>query len=367
MTINNFCSKDPFKNKPNLPDQKMAQSKLKIAVLGLDGSGQLLLEAASKSDYFQIQAVADSVADVAQKIAKIYNCEGFDDYRQLIIQNNYDCLLVGPKIYDCYEYIRMAMKNKINILKIAPPARSFEETVELSQIAEHEGVGFAVADRLCFHPGFVALKRFLEEKRIEQVFFISATCSFTEHEQLHWQTDAKLAGGGVLLYDCYGMIDKIADNFGVPQQVYSLNTKKADDRQQRLYLTEDTTVLTMNFADNLIGNLIASRQSSLGAEQQLLKIYGKDKILAISNTSFILTDNLGEIIEELKYEDNELCYMTELLENFAMSILSPEKNKFCRSIRKNLRNMAIIESAYLSARTAVPEEPNKMFEYGSRK
>ena len=34
-------------------------SKLKTAVLGLDDNGQLLLEAASKIDYLEIQAVAD--------------------------------------------------------------------------------------------------------------------------------------------------------------------------------------------------------------------------------------------------------------------------------------------------------------------
>ena len=44
-------------------------NQLKTAILGLDDQGQLLLEAAAKVDYFQIQAVADRDAEPAKKIA----------------------------------------------------------------------------------------------------------------------------------------------------------------------------------------------------------------------------------------------------------------------------------------------------------
>ena len=54
--------------------------------------------------------------------------------------------------------------------------------------------------------------------------------------------------------------------------------------------------------------------------------------------------------------------MTELLKNFALSILSPKESKLCSTGRENLRNMAVIESAYLSARTGFPEEPNRILQ-----
>jgi predicted dehydrogenase len=143
-----------------------------------------------------------------------------------------------------------------------------------------------------------------------------------------------------------------------PQQVYSLNTNTAGDRQQRSYLTEDTAVVTMKFADTSFGNLIASKV--FGPEQEILKVYGKDKILTVSNARFIISDGLGRVSEESEYDDNELIWHTALLENFALSTLLPDKNKLCSTARENLNDMAVIEAAYLSARTGMPEEPARI-------
>ena len=118
----------------------------------------------------------------------------------------------------------------------------------------------------------------------------------------------------------------------------------------------------MKFTDTYIGNLIASRCIGTGPQQQLLKVCGKDKILTVGNTRFTISDSLGQTNEELEYNGGELLSMTKLLENFALSIVSPDKNKLSSSGRENLRNMAVIESAYLSARTAVPEEPGRILQ-----
>jgi predicted dehydrogenase len=108
----------------------MSEGKLKTAVLGLDDRGRLLLEAATQADYFEIAAVADKDASLAESTAYKYKCDHYDDYRQLIMQNQFDCLLVAAGIHSCDEYIRTAMKKKTNVLKLAPPARSFQEAAE---------------------------------------------------------------------------------------------------------------------------------------------------------------------------------------------------------------------------------------------
>ena len=59
-------------------------------------------------------------------------------------------------------------------------------------------------------------------------------------------------------------------------------------------------------------------------------------------------------------------HLADLLENFAASVTSPETTKLCSSARENLENMAVIESAYLSARTGFPEEPGRILQMASR-
>lgn len=340
----------------------MSEGKLKTAALGLNGGGQLLLEAVRGIDYFQIQAVADKDTALAERIAAEYECTAYDDYRQLIIQNHLDCLLVAAGIHSCDEYVKMAMKKKFNILKLAPAARDFEEATEFVRLSEDEDIRFAIANPRRFAQSFLALRDFLQQGRIEQIFLMTAFCSVGEQSYLGWQTDPKLSGGGVLLHNCYWIIDQITWNFGIPQQVYSLNTNQAQDKQQRLYLTEDTAVVTMKFSDTFIGNLVASRRAGIGPKEEFLKLYGKDKIITVNDRRLTVSDGLGQVSEELEYDDYALFCMTEQLKNFALSILSPDENKLCSSGRENLQDMAVIESAYLSARTGFPEEPTKVLQ-----
>jgi predicted dehydrogenase len=366
-------------------DRKMSEGKLKAAVLGLNEKGRLLLETASKLEYFEIAAVADKDGLLAEKVAAQYKCAGYDDYRQLISvmdsglrgndrkssedrendnknRNDVGCLLVAAPMHTCDEYVRMAAKKKINILKLPPAARNFEEAAELVRLAEEHDVKFAIGNPSRFARSYLGLRQFLQEGKIEQVFLITAFCNAGDRKQPAWQTDPKLAGGGVLLHNCYQIIDQIILNFSAPEQVYSLNTNAAGDRQQRLYLTEDTAVVTMKFSDTLSGNLIASRRRGTGPEEKFVKIYGKDKILTVTDTQLTITDGLSRKNKKLKYDDDESTLYAALLENFALSILQPANNKLCSSGRENLANMAVIESAYLSARTAVPEEPGKILQ-----
>ncbi len=340
----------------------MSENKLKTAVLGLNQGGRFLLEAADKIGFFEIQAVADKDTNLAERIAGQYQCAGFDDYRQLIIQNQLDCLLVAAGMHSCDEYVRTAMKKKFNVLKLAPAARDFEEAVEFVRLGEEENIKFAVTNPRRFTRSYIGLREFVQQRKIEQVFLMTAFCSTGGQPRPGWQTDPKLAGGGVLLHNCYEIIDQMIQNFGIPEQVYALNSNHALDKQQRLYLTEDTSVVTMKFGDMLIGSIVASRQEGIGPEEEYMKLYGKDKILMVSEKGLRVSDGLGQVSEELEYDDDDFFGIGEQLKNFARSILSPDENKLCSSGRENLDDMAVIESAYLSARTGFPEEPAKVLQ-----
>jgi predicted dehydrogenase len=374
-------------------DNKMSEGKLKTAVLGLDKQGLLLLEAASELEFFEIIAVADKDGDLAEKVADRYKCTYYDDYRQLIsvmdsslrskerkisedreegedgeegsnLKNIGDkgCLLVAAAMHTCDEYIRMAARKKINILKLAPVARNFEEAAGLVHLAEIEGIQIAVGNPCRFAHSYLEFCDIVQKANIKHVFLIRAFCNAGEKKNPAWQTDPKLAGGGVLLHNCYQMMDEIILNFGTPEQIYSLNTNAAGDRQQRLYLTEDTSVVTMKFSETLSGNLIASRRSETGPDEEFLKIYGKDKILTVNNNQLVIRDVLSGKSEKLNFDDNDSGRYKAMLENFAQSILHPANNKLCSSARENLTNMAVIESAYLSTRTGTPEEPGKLLQ-----
>jgi predicted dehydrogenase len=346
----------------------MGEENFKTAILGLNQRGRMLLDAAVSAGSFDIEAVADTDSSLVEKTAAKLKCAAFNDYRQLVtamdakLDRDKRLLLVAADIHSCDEYIRLAIRKKFSVIKLTPAARDFEEAAKFVKLADDEGVRFVIANPTRYSGSFSALRSFLQQGRIEQIFLITAYCNFGNEQSFGWQNDPKLAGGGVLLYNCYGMIDQLVLNFGLPEQVYCLQTNQAQDKRQRLYLTEDTAVLTMKFSDSCIGSLVTTKRSDAGQAQELLTIYGKNCIVNVTRTQLVVRDGAGNVTQQTDYLDDRPGFLTSLLKHYAFCVLSPDDNKVQSSGRENLNNMAVMESANLSARTGFPEEPARILQ-----
>jgi predicted dehydrogenase len=133
----------------------MGSERLTTAILGLNETGRRMLKAVSATGLFQVKAVADLDQQKASKTAAEFECEAYSDYRQLIVQNQLDCLLVAAETHTCDEQIRMAIRKKCHILKATPPARTFAEALEFTLLARSEDVQFIVANPGRFKAGVV--------------------------------------------------------------------------------------------------------------------------------------------------------------------------------------------------------------------
>jgi predicted dehydrogenase len=114
------------------------------------------------------------------------------------VQNQLDCLLVAAETHTCDEQLKAALKKKFHVLKIAPLARTFEESREYVRLAESEGVRLAVANPARFQGSFMAMHEMIAQGRLEHVFLISASCRFSAADRSGWRDDPQLAGGGCL-------------------------------------------------------------------------------------------------------------------------------------------------------------------------
>jgi predicted dehydrogenase len=177
-----------------------------------------------------------------------------------------------------------------------------------------------------------------------------------------WLSDPVLAGGGVILYDCWEIIDTIIWNFGMPQQVYCAAGNTSSDRQQRLYLTEDTAVVTMKFNDYLCATLLAGRAAEAfdSVTNQRLAAQGQNILIKINDKSFEVTDSQGKRLKREKFDDHNTGRIKEAMQNFGSNLISPDTTPLVSTVADNLKVMAVIEAAYLSARTGMPEEPAKI-------
>jgi predicted dehydrogenase len=392
----------------------------RTAILGLSDQSLLLLECAVKAGLFKIEAVADKDGELAQKVAAQYGCAHYDDYRVAVTQTGLDIVFAAAPLHACAEYIRTALARKMHVLRIAPPARTFEELAEFVRQADSSGVIFGVAASLRLSRAYAALRQRLRAGQIENIFFVTAQCGASQsHEP--WRRDPKLAGGGVLLYDCYEIIDQIVQIFGAPDEIYAVCTSQAPDRKQRLYVTEDTAVVTMKFADTLTINIIAGK--TLKPHEHILNVYGKQISACISSpvvgagfksarkppglswglspegalyqppvvtggssalkgrdntelpdvagsikSNFMngcclsILDDQNNIIEEFNDSETPQEAMSRILADFVQTIAEPDKAEPLSNGSDHLAAMALIESAYLSARTGAPESPQRILQ-----
>jgi predicted dehydrogenase len=343
----------------------MESEKLTTAILGLNETGRCMLHAAASTGLFRIKAVADLDQQKAEKAAREYGCEAFTDYRQLVVQNQLDCLFVAAETHTCDEQIKTAIKRKFNVLKASPPARTFAEALEFVELSQAEKVQFAIANPGRFRTGSILARDLIVQDRLGHIFLIAASCTFSNEDRPAWQIDPQVAGGGILLHDCYQVLDQVLWDFPLPEQVYALKTNHAPDKQQRLCLTEDTAVVAMRFSDAFMGSLVATRSSEIQTGRVCVEIHGKEGRLTVTDAEVTLARN-GQEDQRWRYQETEQILMERLLSSFAQSLLTPDQHEFPGSGVEGLRNMAVLESAYLSAKTGFPEEPARILKMAGR-
>jgi predicted dehydrogenase len=118
----------------------------------------------------------------------------------------------------------------------------------------------------------------------------------------------------------------------------------------------------MKFADDFSANIILRRNIAPATANRTINCYGKEQNILITDTSFEATDTAGKKIKKKRYKIDPANTISASLENFALCITEPDENKLICQPGEHLKNMATIEAAYLSSRTAMPEEPGRILE-----
>lgn len=354
---------------------------VRVGIIGVGGYGAGVLRELGRNEIFRVCAIADRDRELAEELGREYDAHAYDDFRSLMVEEALDVVFLALPTFLCGECISAAAKKGIHVFKEAPLARSVPEGVQWVKLMEKAGLRFHVSAQKRFGPGYLEGHRLLAEGVIGEVFLARGE-SFVNYEgDFSWRGDPVLAGGGVLQEMTYHMIDQITWNMGAPERVYALHSNRCnkratvraqlhsgrehrgDDghgesgdaartRPSPPYRTEDTVTLTMKFPDGGVGNVLSSWMS--GPERERLTIHGTEGTMEVATNLMRITDPAGKVQVEETYEVDETWLLAQQIRHFADSLVDEEIEPVSTG-REHLLNVAVIESAYLSARTQMPE------------
>ncbi|AQQ70590.1 putative oxidoreductase [Limihaloglobus sulfuriphilus] len=339
----------------------MTDEKLKFGILGLTDNSKLFLECALKSEQFELAAVADDDYRAAESYAASLDCETESDFRQLVLKNQFDLLVVSEKNNSELGVIRLALENGTNICKIPPLSRNLAEAVDIYEIAASNQTFYMPVNLLKYSHGFHSFGEYIEQKGPENHGFYQALVQSynyvdTASEDNRWKTDPNLAGGGVLLNGAFDIITTLVKSFGLPVDVYAVLTNQTSDNRIRSSLTEDCAFVTMTQQDNMLINISASRLA-IPEKQKILLLGKEENVIAEPDFFQISNPCTGEIIRQEKFPFEKKLAITKFLNDLHSGILN--NSIVNTSSEAAVKASALVDSAYISARTKMPENPEK--------
>jgi predicted dehydrogenase len=118
----------------------------------------------------------------------------------------------------------------------------------------------------------------------------------------------------------------------------------------------------LRFSDALMGSVVATRRNEIGPHRIRIEVHAKEALLIVTENQVELRTRDGRNDWKQQYEEPEQVATERLLSSFARSLQDPDQFPLVSSGAENLRTMAVLESAYLSARTGFPEEPARILQ-----
>lgn len=329
--------------------------RLKVGLMGLAGAGLEYLESLRLDDQFELTAVADADPEVLRQHRDTISARVYEDYRSLVVETAHaglDLLFVALEPFQSVEFVEMAAARGIGVFHKAPFARRVREARRLVSRFAEKACPLVVSRFWQFEPAFSRLNNLSE--LCGHVFAAVADVQ-TVDTPAGWRGDSVKSGGGVLLNGAYNAVDLIVHLLGLPESVYAQCSAAVPPNAPQNYETEDMTAVSLRYSKEQIACITAVRGAAEPSWQVTLR--GTDRTVEVCGERMTVTPYDGGPSEQNRVWSRNPVSCA--IGAFGESWRSEEK-RFASTADKHLATMAVIEAAYLSAKTGEPESPGRL-------
>ena len=265
--------------------------KIRFAVVGVKGHGQLHIKGIISNSDAALVAICDNNPEVLANIKEKYNVGlAVEDYRELLDKSIIDavCIVTPDQIHR--EMVVAFLDAGIDVLCEKPLALNAEDCRLMLEAEKRSGARLMVGQVCRKTPGFIKAKEIVDAGMIGELLFVESEYAHDySHMPHHWRNDKENPRHPVIGGGCHA-VDLLRWIAGDPIEAFGYSNKKSlgDD-----WPCDDTAIAVLKFPNDLMGKVYISTGCKRNYTMRTV-IYGTKGTVVTDNKNSFMTLYLAE-------------------------------------------------------------------------
>lgn len=257
----------------------------KVAVVGLGAISRLHVEAIQKLD-LELTYLCDVRSSMFSDYNHIQSATFVTDYKEI---NEVDCVHICTDHCSHYEIVKYFLKRGVDVFCEKVLTISYNHSKELIELSKANNCRLAVCYQNRYNPNIEFVQNLIEKKEygnLKGVYSDIAWNRESDYYKNSWQSNIKIAGGGVLTTQASHTIDLLIRMLGN----YKIKSKELLYREE---IEVETSALVMVDFETVACTLFATVESAFDNEVRF--VFDFEKMLVILDGNNILLKENGII------------------------------------------------------------------------
>ena len=255
--------------------------KLRFGIIGCGVIGPTHAEAINSLPDAQLVAVADAVAEKAQKLAERYGARAYIDIGEMLARESLDVVTICTPSGMHGEHAIQVMRSGRHVIVEKPMEISRAAMDEMLRVQQETGVKLAVISQHRFDAAAQEVHVLMQENAFGRLVLGNALIPWWRSQGYYdsgaWRGTWQLDGGGVLMNQSIHSIDLLQWLMGPVRSVYAYTDTLAHRME-----TEDVAVAVLRFANGAPGTIAATTGAYPGVTTRI-EIFGDQGSAIIEN------------------------------------------------------------------------------------
>lgn len=229
--------------------------KVRFAIIGVGGFGKRHASAVCCSHDAELVFICDIRQSVAMQNADTYNCTYYTDYREMLRDGGFDCVIVATGDQMHAEISVAALEAGYHMLCEKPLALTYEDCLSIVRAAKKSGKLCAVGQSIRKAQAVILAREMIMAGKIGEVFSAELEYSHNYERLLpEWRRDREKLRHPIIGGGCH-VIDTLRWVLGEdPTEVISLANHKALPK----WPVDDCTIALIKMPSGTIGKITCS-------------------------------------------------------------------------------------------------------------